>query len=973
MLLVLAACFALASAPAALATTYYVDPAGGNDSWNGTSPSTAWQNLTKVNTVTFSPGDQILLKAGSVWNGQQLYPKGSGSAGSPITVDMYDTGAKPLINAAGAHQEAVHLYNQEYWEIGNLEVTNYDPAGPDVRQGVLAEDVGTVNHIHLLNLDVHDVNGDMTTGRDRGKCNAGITVDVIGAVTPTTYNDILIEGCYVYDVSRSGIKIWGSWGSWCTNPTVALHTNVVVRNNVVDNYAGDGICPHQSDGALTEYNVSSRGCYELEGNLANAAIWSWDQKDAVFQYNEVYDTVQTRDGMAFDIDGCCERNIFQYNYSHDNAGGLLMIIGVPDCATDGSPYVRLPFCDDNDFRYNISQGDRTRILRFVGKIWDNYVYNNTIYVGPPDPLIVDSGGCGGPEDFPDGTYLYNNIIYNTESPNADYTIAGTNYVWDYNVFYGYHPSGEPADPHKLTSDPQFVHPGGGHVGRDTAKAYKLKSTSPCIDSGMTITGSGGQDYFGNPVPDASGYTDRGSHEYSEGGAPVAAFDASPRVADLPATVSFTDLSSESPTSWSWDFGDSYGDTAQNPTHEYTDYGDYTVSLTATNASGQDTTTKTDFVRIADMYCYVSDIALHPEYKGTGKPSERGYWVNGVVTVYDQFGSALEGATVDITWSGCVSGTDSGVTDSQGQVSFDSAKNQEGGWFTLCVDNITKVDYPYDSGSNVETCDSVLNPDTGVQPPVADFSGNPTSGDAPLDVAFTDLSSYNPTSWDWTFGDGGTSTAQHPSHTYAAGTYTVSLTATNSAGSDSETKPDYITANEPQPEPPVADFSGSPLSGNEPLNVDFTDLSTNSPTAWDWTFGDGGTDTAQHPSHTYAEGTYTVSLTAANQYGQDTETKTDYITATSGGDYTCTSMTLEVGTLANGDHTDTHASDDNYMVVQTGRDAGKATTIIVYSFETGLSSISALTITSESHPTLAGQRQRIYAYDFTTSRWSGAAP
>ena len=59
MLVVLAACFALVSASAALATTYYVDSAGGNDSWSGTSPSTAWQNLTKVNTVTFSPGDQI--------------------------------------------------------------------------------------------------------------------------------------------------------------------------------------------------------------------------------------------------------------------------------------------------------------------------------------------------------------------------------------------------------------------------------------------------------------------------------------------------------------------------------------------------------------------------------------------------------------------------------------------------------------------------------------------------------------------------------------------------------------------------------------------------------------------------------------------------------------------------------------------------------------------------------------------------
>jgi PKD repeat protein len=83
------------------------------------------------------------------------------------------------------------------------------------------------------------------------------------------------------------------------------------------------------------------------------------------------------------------------------------------------------------------------------------------------------------------------------------------------------------------------------------------------------------------------------------------------------------------------------------------------------------------------------------------------------------------------------------------------------------------------------------------PPVADFEGIPTSGTAPLTVNFTDLSSGNPTSWSWTFGDGGTSSAQNPSYEYtSAGTYTVSLTATNAYGNDTETKVDYITVTEP---------------------------------------------------------------------------------------------------------------------------------------------------------------------------------
>lgn len=79
--------------------------------------------------------------------------------------------------------------------------------------------------------------------------------------------------------------------------------------------------------------------------------------------------------------------------------------------------------------------------------------------------------------------------------------------------------------------------------------------------------------------------------------------------------------------------------------------------------------------------------------------------------------------------------------------------------------------------------------------------------------------------------------------------------------------------------PVADFSATPLSGDVPLNVTFTDLSTNTPTSWAWDFGDGGTSTSQNPTHSYASaGTYTVSLVATNAGGSDTETKTSYVVA-----------------------------------------------------------------------------------------------
>jgi len=162
-------------------------------------------------------------------------------------------------------------------------------------------------------------------------------------------------------------------------------------------------------------------------------------------------------------------------------------------------------------------------------------------------------------------------------------------------------------------------------------------------------------------------------------------------------------------------------------------------------------------------------------------------------------------------------------------------------------------------------------------PVALFTGNVMSGTPPTTVQFTDTSTNSPTSWMWTFGDGGTSTLKNPSHTYTtAGSYTVSLTVTNSGGSNTLTRTNYITVTSAIP--PNASFTGSPTSGVAPLTVTFTDVSTNSPTSWAWTFGDGGTSTLKNPSHTYTTaGAYTVSLTVTNSGGRSTASMTNYIT------------------------------------------------------------------------------------------------
>jgi len=186
------------------------------------------------------------------------------------------------------------------------------------------------------------------------------------------------------------------------------------------------------------------------------------------------------------------------------------------------------------------------------------------------------------------------------------------------------------------------------------------------------------------------------------------------------------------------------------------------------------------------------------------------------------------------------------------------------------------------GSNTLTKTAYITVISGSSAPVAAFSGTPVSGTVPLTVQFTDISTNTPTSWAWTFGDGGTSTSKNPSHLYATvGTYTVTLTATNSVGSNTLTKTAYITVTSAT-SPPIAGFWGTPVSGTVPLTVQFTDTSTNSPTSWLWTFGDGGTATSKNPSHQYtAAGKYNVSLTATNSAGSNKLTNIEYVIVTSG--------------------------------------------------------------------------------------------
>ncbi len=152
---------------------------------------------------------------------------------------------------------------------------------------------------------------------------------------------------------------------------------------------------------------------------------------------------------------------------------------------------------------------------------------------------------------------------------------------------------------------------------------------------------------------------------------------------------------------------------------------------------------------------------------------------------------------------------------------------------------------------------------------ASFSADETTGCAPFTVNFSDLSTGVIDSWEWQFGNGTSSTDQDPTHEYTTpGVYDVSLTITNADGSDSTARLGYIVVTGS----PLVSFNSSITILVAGETVHFTDSSMGNPHDWLWDFGDGGSATAQNPSHVFnTPGVYSVKLATTNACGTDSLT------------------------------------------------------------------------------------------------------
>ncbi len=380
-------------------------------------------------------------------------------------------------------------------------------------------------------------------------------------------------------------------------------------------------------------------------------------------------------------------------------------------------------------------------------------------------------------------------------------------------------------------------------------------------------------------------------------APVASFTASPTSGTAPLDVAFSDTSTGSPTSWAWTFGDGGTSTTQNPSHTYSTAGTYTATLTATNAGGSTSASKTITVSPGTTPPPTSGITVGASTTTNNTTATTTVTLNkpsgtaaGDVLVASFTADKNPTASTPSGWTPIVNTLNIGsgarvfayyrVVGSSDPASYSwtlSTAVKWGGGVTAYrgVNNSTPLD------SSVVTAANTTYTATSIAAPSVTTASNNAMLIGGVGFDSSSPAATAPSGWTERWEAADAQIAELADKTQAtagaSGTATWTFTAKAVAVWRTALKPGASTGGTTPPPPPaapVASFTATPTSGTAPLGVSFTDTSTGSPTSWAWAFGDGGTSTAQNPSYTYTTaGTYTATLTATNAGGSTSASKT----------------------------------------------------------------------------------------------------
>lgn len=386
--------------------------------------------------------------------------------------------------------------------------------------------------------------------------------------------------------------------------------------------------------------------------------------------------------------------------------------------------------------------------------------------------------------------------------------------------------------------------------------------------------------------------------------PIPNFSVSNQVVCLGSPITFIN-SSQNTSNYNWNFGDGNISSDSIPTHLYDSTGTFTVSLTATSGACSVTKTNTAYINVVDPLCdfnfTTNGMCMPVVVNFTSNSPSAVSWLwdfgNGTTSTlqnpnYTFLTTPTSSLSLTITdINGCTkTKTKDNISYYNANASVDNASG--------CIPQITKftdlsngaTSWLWDFGDGTTSTqqnpthtytnngifsvtlicefpgnciDTTIFPSMiTIQSPLADFFAPTTAGCSPTQISFTNTS-VDGVSFDWRFGDGGTSTNVNPNHIYyLPGSYTITLIVTNSFGCvDTAVKPNYIYI-----PGTFSNFSISSIVGCESLEASFTDSSINAQT-WSWNFGDGYIDSIQNPSHIYADtGSYVVTLITTDSLG-----------------------------------------------------------------------------------------------------------
>jgi hypothetical protein len=411
-------CFAQNAPASTSARTFYLDcssPAAGD----GSSPQSAWNNLSQLGAITFSPGDTIRLRRGTECNGA-FAPKGSGADGASIRLTAYGEGARPRIVAPKQSEEALRLFNQQYWDIDSLDISGGNTYGI-----FISGDRGILHHIHLSNLLVHDVLGGEIKHKESG------LVSISPGSVNQHFEDVLVDNVTAWNTNQwVGILVGG--GNLGYPPESDWSSNVTIRNSVIHDVQGDGIVLFRvRNGEIATSVASSTGMQDTENIGTPNAIWTWMCDDCVVRDNEAYLTDSPGvDGGAYDIDYGNTKNSVIDNYAHDTQGYCVAVFGAGFVTRQST--VRGNLC--------INNGRSPRMAKYQGAIflltWNDgsidgvTIENNTVYWSPFESVAALLNEA----DIKPGTAVFrNNTIYSTSpllvDSNTSLTLAQNHYFY----------------------------------------------------------------------------------------------------------------------------------------------------------------------------------------------------------------------------------------------------------------------------------------------------------------------------------------------------------------------------------------------------------------------------------------------------------------------------------------------------------------------------------------------------------------